>query len=221
MHAFVLAAAGLLALMSPPVASPDGQDGVRAPSARVLAFARTCEMQRGIATTRFVRHLQTRGRGHAGWTIVLEGPDDASRLAHAKQIAAAAGGSLYRVDADKLVGRTIGETEKNLSRLFARARKKDWVLFFDEADALFGKRSEIDDAHDRYDDLPASTLSARLIEQDELVIIGTRTAPSKEVSPHALRDIVVTAQSPAKPGGKPPELPWSAVCWSPVARGEP
>lgn len=57
---------------------------------------------------------------------------------------------LYRVDLSALVSKYIGETEKNLDKVFKTAENKQWILFFDEADALFGKRTDINDAHDKY-----------------------------------------------------------------------
>ena len=57
---------------------------------------------------------------------------------------------LYRIDLSQVVSKYIGETEKNLDRIFQAAESANAILFFDEADALFGKRSEVKDAHDRY-----------------------------------------------------------------------
>jgi SpoVK/Ycf46/Vps4 family AAA+-type ATPase len=57
---------------------------------------------------------------------------------------------LYRIDLSSIVSKYIGETERNLTRLFDEAGYRNWILFFDEADALFGKRSEVKDAHDSY-----------------------------------------------------------------------
>lgn len=60
------------------------------------------------------------------------------------------GKDVYRIDLSEIVTKYIGETEKNLSALFENAENKDWILFFDEADALFGKRTSVRDAHDKY-----------------------------------------------------------------------
>ena len=56
----------------------------------------------------------------------------------------------YRVDLSVVVSKYVGETEENLSSLFEAARRRDWILFFDEADSLFGKRTAVKDSHDRY-----------------------------------------------------------------------
>ena len=67
----------------------------------------------------------------------------------------------------------IGETEKNLSKVFDRAEKQGWILFFDEADALFGKRTSVNDAHDRYANQEVSYLLQRIEDYDGLVILAT------------------------------------------------
>jgi SpoVK/Ycf46/Vps4 family AAA+-type ATPase len=71
------------------------------------------------------------------------------------------------------VSKYIGETEKNLSRIFAEATTSNAILFFDEADALFGKRSEVKDAHDRYANIEIGYLLQRMEEYDGVVILAT------------------------------------------------
>ena len=72
-----------------------------------------------------------------------------------------------------VVSKFIGETEKNLSNLFAKAENKDWILFFDEADALFGKRTNVRDAHDKYANQEVSYLLQRVENYDGLVILAS------------------------------------------------
>lgn len=72
-----------------------------------------------------------------------------------------------------MVSKYIGETEKNLSRLFDKAENKNWVLFFDEADALFGKRTDIRDAHDKYANQEVAYLLQRIESYNGLVILAT------------------------------------------------
>lgn len=69
---------------------------------------------------------------------------------------------MFRIDLSRVVSKYIGETEKNLSRLFDKAEDKSWVLFFDEADALFGKRTDIRDAHDKYANQEVAYLLQRI-----------------------------------------------------------
>jgi hypothetical protein len=80
---------------------------------------------------------------------------------------------LYKVDLSSVVSKYIGETEKNLERIFSAASAGDLVLFFDEADALFGKRSEVSDAHDRYANIEVAYLLQRLEAYDGVVILAT------------------------------------------------
>src|SRR5665648_5383 len=78
---------------------------------------------------------------------------------------------VYRIDLSMVVSKYIGETEKNLSNVFNTAESKDWILFFDEADALFGKRSNTSDSHDRYANQEVSFLLQRMEDFDGLVIL--------------------------------------------------
>ncbi len=80
---------------------------------------------------------------------------------------------IYRVDLSQMVSKYIGETEKNLAKVFDKAEHKNWILFFDEGDALFGKRTSTKDAHDRYANQQVSYLLQRIEEYDGLVILAT------------------------------------------------
>jgi len=80
---------------------------------------------------------------------------------------------VYKVDLSMVVSKFIGETEKNLSNLFDRAEHKDWILFFDEADALFGKRTGVRDAHDKYANQEVSYLLQRVEHYNGLIILAS------------------------------------------------
>ncbi len=80
---------------------------------------------------------------------------------------------LYKVDLSSLVSKYIGETEKNLDRIFTEAATSNAILFFDEADAIFGKRSEVKDSHDRYANIEISYLLQRMEAYDGVVILAT------------------------------------------------
>ena len=80
---------------------------------------------------------------------------------------------VYKVDISMVVSKYIGETEKNLELLFARAADKGWILFFDEADALFGKRTGVRDAHDKYANQEVSFLLQRIEDFNGLIILAT------------------------------------------------
>ena len=80
---------------------------------------------------------------------------------------------LYKIDLSNVVSKYIGETEKNLSRIFREAQASNAILFFDEADALFGKRSEVKDAHDRYANIEVAYLLQQMEEYRGIVILAT------------------------------------------------
>src|SRR3546814_7644634 len=82
--------------------------------------------------------------------------------------------SLYRIDLSAVVSKYIGETEKNLRKLFDAAEGGGAILFFDEADALFGKRSEVKDSHDRYANIEVNYLLQRLESFRGLAILADR-----------------------------------------------
>ena len=80
---------------------------------------------------------------------------------------------LYKIDLSSVVSKYIGETEKNLDRIFREAQSMNAILFFDEADALFGKRSEVKDAHDRYANIEISYLLQKMDEHEGIIILAT------------------------------------------------
>jgi SpoVK/Ycf46/Vps4 family AAA+-type ATPase len=83
------------------------------------------------------------------------------------------GRKVFRIDLSTVVSKYIGETEKNLASLFDRAKNRQWILFFDEADALFGKRTSVKDSHDRYANQEVSYLLQRVEEFDGLIILAS------------------------------------------------
>lgn len=99
---------------------------------------------------------------HRGLTALFTGPSGAGKTMSAGIVARTLGLPLFRVDLSATVSKYIGETEKNLDRIFAAAESGNACLFFDECDALFGKRSEVSDAHDRYANIETSYLLQRL-----------------------------------------------------------
>ncbi len=80
---------------------------------------------------------------------------------------------IYKIDLSSIVSKYIGETEKNLNKIFTEAQTSNAILFFDEADALFGKRSEVKDAHDRYANVETNYLLQKIEEYDGIVILAT------------------------------------------------
>jgi SpoVK/Ycf46/Vps4 family AAA+-type ATPase len=92
-----------------------------------------------------------------------------------QRLATAASLEVHRVDLGEVVSKYIGETEKNIDRVFAEAEKAGAVLLFDEADALFGKRTDVKDAHDRYANLEFGYLLQRMESSEGLSILATNT----------------------------------------------
>ena len=105
---------------------------------------------------------------------VFSGPDGAGKTLAAEFLARQLDVPLFRIDLSEVVSKYIGETEKNLRRLFDGAETAGAILFFEEADALFGKRTEVKDAHDRYANIEISYLLQRLERFDGLAILSCR-----------------------------------------------
>jgi hypothetical protein len=108
-----------------------------------------------------------------GTAALFTGPSGTGKTMAAGILAGSLGLELYRVDLAGVVSKYIGETEKNLARVFAAAEATSTVLFFDEADALFGKRTEVRDAHDRYANVEVSYLLQRIEDHDGVVVLAT------------------------------------------------
>ncbi|MGY1640638.1 ATP-binding protein [Geodermatophilus sp. SYSU D00703] len=112
------------------------------------------------------------GRGR-GITALFAGDSGTGKTMSAEVIAAELGLDLYTVDLAGVVDKYVGETEKNLERIFREASNVNGVLLFDEADAVFGKRSEVRDAHDRYANIESAYLLQRMESFDGLAILAT------------------------------------------------
>ncbi|HLL64126.1 MAG TPA: ATP-binding protein [Micromonosporaceae bacterium] len=112
------------------------------------------------------------GRGE-GVTALFAGEPGTGKTMAAEVVAGALGLDLYVIDLSTVVDKYVGETEKNLERVFTGAEGVNGVLFFDEADALFGKRSEVSDARDRYANLEVAYLLQRMESFDGLAILAT------------------------------------------------
>jgi SpoVK/Ycf46/Vps4 family AAA+-type ATPase len=113
------------------------------------------------------------GRFRPGYRALFHGASGTGKTFAATLLGKSTGREVYRVDLSVVVSKYIGETEKNLSSLFDIANQRDWILFFDEADALFGKRTAVKDSHDRYANQEVSYLLQRVEEYDGLCILGS------------------------------------------------
>ena len=108
-----------------------------------------------------------------GVNVLFAGPSGTGKTMAAEVIANEAGLDLFSVDLASVVSKYIGETESNLGRVFDEAETSNAILFFDEADALFGERSEVSDAHDRYANVEVDYLLQRMEDHDGVVVLAT------------------------------------------------
>jgi len=141
------------------------------------------------------------GQKHAmgrGTNVLFTGPSGTGKTMAAGMMAGELGLDLYKIDLSTVVSKYIGETEKNLQRVFKEAETSNAILFFDEADALFGKRSEVKDSHDRYANIEVNYLLQKMEEHEGIVILATNF--SKNVDDAFLRRLhfAVLFPSPEK-----------------------
>ncbi len=114
-----------------------------------------------------------RAWNEGGITVLFAGPPGTGKTMAAEIMAMQLKLPMYRIDLSQVVNKYIGETEKNLKRIFDAAEISDMVLFFDEADALFGKRTDVNDSRDRYANLEVSYLLERMERFKGLAILAT------------------------------------------------
>lgn len=108
-----------------------------------------------------------------GLNVLFSGPSGTGKTMAAEILANELRLEIYKIDLSQVVSKYIGETEKNLSRIFKEAETSNAILFFDEADALFGKRSEVKDAHDRYANIEIGYLLQKMEEYEGMTILAT------------------------------------------------
>jgi hypothetical protein len=115
----------------------------------------------------------SRRTGGFGLRILFAGPSGTGKTMAAATIARELGVDIYRIDISQTVSKYIGETEKNLDKIFHAATYSNAILFFDEADALFGKRSDVKDAHDRYSNIETAYLLQKIEEYQGVVFLAS------------------------------------------------
>ena len=172
-----------------------------------------------------------RGTRGLGLAALFAGESGTGKTLAAEAIAQEAGLDLYRIDLASTVSKYIGETEKNLSRLFDTAEHSGAVLLFDEADALFGKRSEVKDSHDRYANIEIAYLLQRVESYRGLVILTSNLKSSLDKAflrrirfivqfafpDAALREQLWRRQFPAAAPQK--GIDWPALAKAPLSGG--
>jgi len=133
------------------------------------------EIRQAMASLAEVHHEWGTGRvwHDAGLAVLFAGAPGTGKTMAAEVLAADLGLPLYRVDLSQVVNKYIGETEKNLRRVFDACEASDMIVLFDEADALFGRRTQVRDAHDRYSNLEVSYLLSRMERAKGVTILAT------------------------------------------------
>ena len=127
------------------------------------------------------------------------GPPGTGKTLTAKLLGKSLNQPVFRIDLSMLVSKYIGETEKNLARLFDRAKGKDWILFFDEADAIFGKRTSIKDSNDKWANLEVSYLLQKIEEHRGLVILATNLKENMDAALTRRFQVVIKFTKPGWP----------------------
>jgi SpoVK/Ycf46/Vps4 family AAA+-type ATPase len=129
-----------------------------------------------------------------GLVGLFTGESGTGKTLSAEVLATELGLDLYRIDLASVVSKYIGETEKNLSQVFQDAQASHAILFFDEADALFGKRSAIKDAHDRYANIEVNYLLQQVESYDGVIILASNL--SKNIDTAFLRRLNLSIAFP-------------------------
>jgi SpoVK/Ycf46/Vps4 family AAA+-type ATPase len=165
-------------------------------------------------------HVRTRARVYDDWgfraqlnrglgiSALFAGDTGTGKTMAAEALAAELKLNLYRIDLSAVVNKYIGETEKNLRRLFDAAEDGGAILFFDECDALFGKRSEVKDSHDRYANIEIDFLLQRLEAFTGLAILATNMKSALDSAFTRRLRFIVTFPFP---GAKEREVIWRKV----------
>ena len=161
----------------------------------------------------------------SGVAVLFAGPSGTGKTFAAEVVARELSLDLYRVDLSQVVSKYIGETEKNLRRIFDAAESGGAVLLFDEADALFGKRSEVHDSHDRYANIEVSYLLQRMETYRGLAILTTNMKEAIDTAFLRRLRFVVQFPFPDAVGRAeiwrrilPPELPTDGLVPEKLAR---
>lgn len=121
----------------------------------------------------FMQDWEMDKRIKPGYRTLFYGPPGTGKTLTATLLGNQFEKDVYRIDLSQVVSKYIGETEKNLEKVFKKAENKNWILFFDEADALFGKRSNVQNAHDKYANQEVSYLLQRVEDFPGLIILAS------------------------------------------------
>ena len=178
-----------------------GWDDLVLPALQLEAIRRVAQHVRHRATVYDAWGFAARSARGLGISALFAGASGTGKTMAAEVLAAELRLDLYRIDLRRVVSKYIGETEKNLRRVFDAAEDSGAILLFDEADALFGKRSEVKDSHDRYANIEVSYLLQRMEAYRGLAILTTNLKSA--LDPAFLRRIRFVVAVPL-PRRRPP-----------------
>jgi len=135
-------------------------------------------MARVEEIARWLEHSQLKPGTRPGSASLFSGPSGTGKTLAAALLGKRTRLEVYRVDLARVVSKDVGETEKNLGHIFDQAERDRWILFFDEADALFGQRTHVSDSHNRFANREVNYLLQRIEQYPGLVILATNTNES-------------------------------------------
>ena len=161
--------------------------GIDFPAKRITTGMYWADLVLSSYTASQVAHIQTwlqynqqllsdenlRRKLTPGFRVLFYGPPGTGKTLTATLLGKQFDKDVYRIDLSQVVSKYIGETEKNLERVFIKAEHKNWILFFDEADALFGKRTNVQSAHDKYANQEIAYLLQRVEDYAGLIILAS------------------------------------------------
>ncbi|MFD6184564.1 AAA family ATPase [Streptomyces goshikiensis] len=206
-----------LAALAQRVETVYGWDDLVLPPECAAQLAEVCERVahgRQVMDDWGFEHTLSRGRGVSA---LFTGPPGTGKTMAAEVIARELGLDLVKIDLSTVVSKYVGETEKNLERVFTAAADTDAVLLFDEADALFGKRSEVREAHDRYANIEIAYLLQRMERYEGLAVLTTNLR--RNLDEAFTRRLQFIVEFPF-PGEADRERIWR-VCFPPRAPRDP
>jgi AAA+ superfamily predicted ATPase len=151
---------------------------------------------------RMVSDWNMKSKFREGYKALFYGPPGTGKTFTVTLLGKQFGKDVFRIDLSQVVSKYIGETEKNLERIFNKAEQKDWILFFDEADALFGKRTSVANAHDRYANQETSYLLQRIEDYNGLVILASNNKTNIDAAFLRRFDAIIHFPLPDLPNGR-------------------
>jgi DNA polymerase III delta prime subunit len=167
------------------------------------------EVMNAMHSVSLVHHQWGMGKAwnESGISVLFAGPSGSGKTMAAEILSKELSLPMYKIDLSQVVNKYIGETEKNLKKLFDKAEVCDMILFFDEADSLFSKRTEVKDAHDRYANLEVNYLLERMERYKGLAILATNRL--KDIDEAFLRRLRYIIEFPNIPKEAERKMMWS------------